>query len=149
MDIALSRSKAVRKPLLHQVQDKISQSDFFKIKEEPVVWDEYHYIELLIWYLQHFNQAPCLRPLIKLELVETDLLEPFESRKEISLSTIDYLLTITLITTKFIKILQSFFFELELVTHLKIPLLWYSSSSIGMVKLLFRRQSKNPKFWST
>ena len=101
MDIALSRSKAVRKPLLHQVQDKISQSDFFKIEEEPVVWDEYHYIELLIWYLQHFNQAPCLRPLIKLELVETDLLEPFESRKEISLSTIDYLLTITLITTKF------------------------------------------------
>jgi hypothetical protein len=48
LDIALSRSKAVRKPLLHQVQDKISQSDFFKIKEEPVVWDEYHYIELLI-----------------------------------------------------------------------------------------------------
>ena len=63
-DIALSRSKAkvVRKQLLHQVQDKISQSDFFKIEEEPVVWDEYRYMELLIRYPQHFNQAPCLRP---------------------------------------------------------------------------------------
>ena len=63
-NIALSRSKAkvVRKQLLHQVQDKISQSDFFKIEEEPVVWDEYRYIELLIRYPQHFNQAPCLRP---------------------------------------------------------------------------------------
>ena len=38
-NIALSRSKAkvVRKQLLHQVQDKISQSDFFTIEEEPVV----------------------------------------------------------------------------------------------------------------
>lgn len=82
-DIAFSRSKAkaVRKQLLHKVQDKISQSDMFQIEEKPIVRDEYRYVELLIRYPQHFNQAPCLRPFIKLELVEADLLEPFESRK--------------------------------------------------------------------
>lgn len=79
---ALSRTKAkaVRKQLLQQVQDKISQSDVFQIEGELVVWDEYRYIELLIRYPQHFNQAPCLRPFIKFELVETELLEPFERK---------------------------------------------------------------------
>jgi hypothetical protein len=54
---------------------------FFSDGRLTLVWDEYRYIELLIRYPQHCNQAPCLRPFIKLELVETGLLEPFESRK--------------------------------------------------------------------
>ena len=114
-DIALSRSKAkvVRKQLLHQVQDKISQSDFFKIEEEPVVWDEYRYMELLIRYPQHFNQAPCLRPFIKLELVETDLLEPFESRSITSFvydlakegKPVDAFPSVTIVSTRIEKLI--------------------------------------------
>ncbi|ERS00211.1 MULTISPECIES: nucleotidyl transferase AbiEii/AbiGii toxin family protein [unclassified Acinetobacter] len=81
--IVLTRTKAksIRKQLLHQVKYIISQSDIFQIESDLVVCDEYRYIELLIRYPQHFNQAPCLRPFIKLELVETELLEPFELRK--------------------------------------------------------------------
>ena len=77
----LSKAKEIRKQLFLEVRDKILQSEFFQIEDNPTINSKYRYIELLIRYPQCFNQAPCLRPFIKLELVETDLLEPFESRK--------------------------------------------------------------------
>ncbi|MHA3104003.1 nucleotidyl transferase AbiEii/AbiGii toxin family protein [Acinetobacter sp. ANC 3791] len=81
-EIVLSRSqsKVIRKQLFQQIQEEISKSVFFNIEAKPIVNDEYRYIELLIRYPQTFNQSPCLRPFIKLELVETNLLEPFEKR---------------------------------------------------------------------
>ncbi|WP_343595002.1 nucleotidyl transferase AbiEii/AbiGii toxin family protein [Acinetobacter sp.] len=81
-EIVLSRSqsKVVRKQLFQQIQEEISKSNVFMIEGKPIVNDEYRYIELLIRYPQTFNQSPCLRPFIKLELVETNLLEPFEKR---------------------------------------------------------------------
>lgn len=42
--------------------------------------DEYRYVELELKYPQQFNQSPCLRPIIKLELMETILLHESESR---------------------------------------------------------------------
>lgn len=45
-----------------------------------VARDEYRYNEIPVRYLQAYAQVPCLRPFIKLELMETDLLEPAENR---------------------------------------------------------------------
>lgn len=80
-----SKFKSIRKQLLNHIQDVIAQSGIFQIEGQPIVFDEYRYFELLIRYPQHFNQIPCLRPFIKLELVETELLEDSESRTMTSL----------------------------------------------------------------
>lgn len=66
------------------MQEVIAQSDIFAV-EDKIVRDEYRYIELSVRYPQQFNQAPCLRPFIKLELVEADLLEVPELRPITSL----------------------------------------------------------------
>ncbi len=42
--------------------------------------DEYRYIELELRYPQQFSQAPCLRPIIKLELMDTIPLLEVEPR---------------------------------------------------------------------
>lgn len=81
MTLSRSKRKDSRKQLIGKVEEKISQSDVFQVEGLPIIRDEYRYVELLIRYPQHFNQAPCLRPFIKLELVEAELLEPFELRK--------------------------------------------------------------------
>lgn len=48
--------------------------------EARSVRDEYRYVELELKYPQQFRQAPCLRPIIKLELIETIPLLDVESR---------------------------------------------------------------------
>lgn len=74
----LSRSafKSERKGILAQVKETLQLSKLFHLEIEPVINDEYRYIELLIRYPQHFKQAPCLRPLLKLELIETTTVTP-------------------------------------------------------------------------
>ncbi|MEF1302612.1 nucleotidyl transferase AbiEii/AbiGii toxin family protein, partial [Vibrio owensii] len=48
--------------------------------ETRSVRDEYRYVEFELKYPQQFSQAPCLRPIIKLELIETIPLLDVESR---------------------------------------------------------------------
>lgn len=84
VELSRSKAKAIRKQLNQQVQEIIAQSEFFSV-EDKIVRDEYRYIELSVRYPQQFNQAPCLRPFIKLELVETNLLEASEPRPITSL----------------------------------------------------------------
>jgi len=45
-----------------------------------VTRDEYRYNGIPVRYPQEYAQVPCLRPFIKLELMETDLLEAAENR---------------------------------------------------------------------
>ena len=84
VELSHSKAKSIRKQLNQQVQEVIAQSDIFAV-EDKIVRDEYRYIELSVRYPQQFNQAPCLRPFIKLELVEADLLEVPELRPITSL----------------------------------------------------------------
>lgn len=67
------KRKAKRKALSEEIENLLThQSSNFSI-EEKIVRDEYRYIEYQLRYPQQFNQAPCLRPIIKLELIETIL----------------------------------------------------------------------------
>lgn len=60
----------------------IAASGTFRMDEEypKVTRDEYRYNEIPVRYSQEYAQVPCLRPSIKLELMETDLPEAAENR---------------------------------------------------------------------
>lgn len=74
------KRKAKRKVLLKEIEDILTlQSSHFSI-EEKIVRDEYRYVEYQLKYPQQFSQAPCLRPIIKLELIETIPLLQVEHR---------------------------------------------------------------------
>lgn len=78
---ALSRGKkkTARKMLIEQIEQVIARSQQFTV-ESRLVRDEYCYVEYELKYPQQFNQAPCLRPIIKLELMETIPLLEVEDR---------------------------------------------------------------------
>lgn len=61
----------------------MNSNDLFLIDNPPVIFDEYRYQQINIHYPQAHSKAPCLRPYIKLELIETILYdEPIQ--REIS-----------------------------------------------------------------
>ncbi|HGO5291410.1 TPA: nucleotidyl transferase AbiEii/AbiGii toxin family protein [Photobacterium damselae subsp. damselae] len=69
--LSRSKKKIVRKLLLEILEKAI---------EDKQAWDEYRYVEYDLKYPQQFSQAPCLRPIIKLELMETIPLQETEQR---------------------------------------------------------------------
>lgn len=73
------KRKVFRKALVEQIEASIIQSNYFFI-EKKRVQDEYRYVEYDLKYPQQFSQAPCLRPIIKLELMETISLHAVEER---------------------------------------------------------------------
>lgn len=73
------KKKTARKMLIEQIEQTIEQSQQFTV-ESRLVRDEYRYVEYELKYPQQFNQAPCLRPIIKLELMETIPLLEVEDR---------------------------------------------------------------------
>ncbi|MFQ6292754.1 nucleotidyl transferase AbiEii/AbiGii toxin family protein [Yersinia enterocolitica] len=77
-----SQRKNTRKEIIEKISDIIIASELFKFdKSYPrIARDEYRYNDIQIQYPQEFTQVPCLRPFIKLELMESDLLEPAELR---------------------------------------------------------------------
>ncbi|HHL2631672.1 TPA: nucleotidyl transferase AbiEii/AbiGii toxin family protein [Yersinia enterocolitica] len=74
--------KGIRKGIIRTVIGTITASGTFRMDEgyPKVTRDEYRYNEISVRYPQKYAQAPCLRPFIKLELMETDLLEAAENR---------------------------------------------------------------------
>ncbi|MCE2573702.1 nucleotidyl transferase AbiEii/AbiGii toxin family protein [Motilimonas eburnea] len=78
-ELTRAKKKAARKAYINKVEQAISLSERFTV-ETRLVRDEYRYIELELRYLQQFSQAPCLRPIIKLELMETIPLLDVEAR---------------------------------------------------------------------
>lgn len=71
-----------RKYIISFITKTITASSMFSIDEnvKNVIRDEYRYHKISVRYPQEYAQAPCLRPFIKLELMETDLLEAAENR---------------------------------------------------------------------
>ncbi|CCO48992.1 conserved hypothetical protein [Vibrio nigripulchritudo SOn1] len=78
-ELSRAKKKAVRKICINEVEQAITQSKLFTI-EERTVNDEYRYVEFEFRYPQQFSQSPCLRPIIKLELMETIPLLDVEPR---------------------------------------------------------------------
>ncbi|MCL2892833.1 nucleotidyl transferase AbiEii/AbiGii toxin family protein [Brenneria tiliae] len=74
--------KNIRKGIIQIIIETITASGMFSMDEEypKVTLDEYRYNEIPVCYPQEYAQVPCLRPFIKLELMETDLLEAAENR---------------------------------------------------------------------
>ena len=77
--LSLSKKKSTRKNLIAKIEGSILQSGRFTV-ENRLVCNEYRYVEYELKYPQQFSQAPCLRPIIKLELMETRLFLDMENR---------------------------------------------------------------------
>lgn len=77
-----NQRKNIRKGIIKTITETIVASGMFSMDEEypKVTRDENRYNEIPVRYPQKYAQAPCLRPFIKLELMETDLLEAAENR---------------------------------------------------------------------
>lgn len=78
-ELSRAKKKAVRKAWVNEIEQAITHSERFTV-ETRSVRDEYRYVEFELRYPQQFSQAPCLRPIIKLELIETIPLLDVESR---------------------------------------------------------------------
>lgn len=74
--------KNIRKDIIQSIIETIAASGTFRMDEEypKTTRDQYRYNEIPVRYPQEYAQIPCLRPFIKLELMETDLLEAAENR---------------------------------------------------------------------
>ena len=83
------KRRKIRKEIVQIITDVIHNSDIFSLYNENarITRDEYRYNEISVRYPQTFAQVPCLRPFIKLELMESTLLEHPESRDIYSLVT--------------------------------------------------------------
>jgi len=78
-DLSRAKKKAARKVCINEIEQAITQSALFTVESRSVL-NEYRYVEIELRYPQQFSQAPCLRPIIKLELMETIPLLEVEPR---------------------------------------------------------------------
>ncbi|HAS8381515.1 TPA: nucleotidyl transferase AbiEii/AbiGii toxin family protein [Vibrio vulnificus] len=78
-ELSRAKKKGVRKAWVNEIEQAIIHSERFTV-ETRTVRDEYRYVEFELRYPQQFSQVPCLRPIIKLELIETIPLLDVESR---------------------------------------------------------------------
>ncbi|MFV0448049.1 MAG: nucleotidyl transferase AbiEii/AbiGii toxin family protein [Vibrio sp.] len=78
-ELSRAKKKTARKALIDSLETAVAQTDNFSV-EQRLVRDEYRYVEFELKYPQQFSQAPCLRPIIKLELMETISLHGTELR---------------------------------------------------------------------
>jgi len=85
-DISKTQKRKARKALHHQVLDMINSNDLFTIESKPVIFDEYRYQQFDIRYPQAHSITPCIRPLIKLDLIETLLYDEINKREISSLT---------------------------------------------------------------
>lgn len=86
--IAVSKThkRKARKDLHQQLLKTINMSVLFSIENPPIIFDEYRYQQFDIRYPQAHSITPCLRPFIKLELIETLLFDKIEQREVSSLT---------------------------------------------------------------
>lgn len=88
---SLSRTqrKNIRKEVIQSIANTVVATGIFSFDDmyPKVTRDEYRYNDVPVRYPQRVAQAPCLRPFIRLELMESDLLEQPELRNIHSLGT--------------------------------------------------------------
>lgn len=85
-EISKTQKRKARKELHHQILDIINSSDLFSIESKPVIFDEYRYQQFDLRYPQAHSISPCLRPFIKLEMIETLLYDEVNQRQISSLT---------------------------------------------------------------
>lgn len=87
--LSRSRRKSIRKEIVQTISSAITATGVFSFDDThpKVTRDEYRYSDIPVRYPQRVAQAPCLRPFIRLELMEAELLEVPESRDIYSLVT--------------------------------------------------------------
>lgn len=83
------KRKKIRREIVQTLCEAITASGIFSLDDDndKIIRDEYRYSEIPIRYPQAFSQSPCLRPFIRLELMETSLLEAPELRDIQSLTS--------------------------------------------------------------
>lgn len=81
--------KKARKSLIEHIIQKLTDHPYLNHNDKTVN-DEYRYVEIEIKYPQQYLQAPCLRPYIKLEFIETIELHGTELRAISSLVAQSY-----------------------------------------------------------
>lgn len=69
-----------RRAVKHLIESLIAESPILSVEAQATVLDEYKYFSFDIRYPQAYQQAPCLRPFIKLEFTESELLSAAETR---------------------------------------------------------------------
>lgn len=67
-----------RRVVKQYIESLLAENGTFSIEKQAKVNDEYRYFSFDIRYPQAHQQAPCLRPYIKLEFIESDLLDEAE-----------------------------------------------------------------------
>ncbi len=82
--------KKARKQVYLAIIDAIKKNSIFSVEGEPTRRDEYRYQVINIRYPQSHSIAPCLRPFIKLELIETTLYDETKTRSITSLTAEAY-----------------------------------------------------------
>jgi hypothetical protein len=82
-EISKTQKRKARKEIHRQVSEIVNSNDLFTIENQPIIFDDYRYQQFDIRYPQAHSKAPCLRPFIKLELIET-LLYDESIQREIS-----------------------------------------------------------------
>jgi hypothetical protein len=86
LEVSKTQKRNARRELHNQVLDVINANNLFAIESKPVIFDEYRYQQFDIRYPQAHSIAPCLRPFIKLELIETLLYDKAIQREISSLT---------------------------------------------------------------
>lgn len=86
MGVSRTHKRKARKELHQQLLKIINMSGLFSIENPPIIFDEYRYQQFDIRYPQAHSITPCLRPFIKLELIETLLFDKIEQREVSSLT---------------------------------------------------------------
>jgi hypothetical protein len=85
-EVSKTQKRKSRKALHQQTLDIINSNPLFTIESKPIIFDEYRYQQFDIRYPQAHSIVPCLRPFIKLELIETLLYDEVNQRKISSLT---------------------------------------------------------------
>jgi predicted nucleotidyltransferase component of viral defense system len=73
--------RKVRKDIRGIIEELFNASPIFSIDGDLKILDEYRYMCFNIRYPQTYSQAPCLRPFIKLEFIESPVLVMAENRE--------------------------------------------------------------------
>lgn len=82
LSLSRPRRKGIRKEIIETISNAITATDMFSFDDAhpKATRDEYRYNDIPVRYPQRVAQAPCLRPFIRLELMEANLLEAPELR---------------------------------------------------------------------
>lgn len=89
LSLGKSAKRKARKALVEHIIARLADHSYLNFSDKTVR-DSYRYVEIEIEYPQQYHQAPCLRPYIKLEFIETIELQGFEARSISSLVAQSY-----------------------------------------------------------